>query len=122
MDWYQIPKLLKKNYWSEPYYDTGGGEQMMTTYSHPIYDKDGNLIAVLTADVSLNWLTELVAKSWPPSAMVRLPFPPIVILFVLAVYAAGIVQAALMVTSRAAAGTAGDQLAATFQLPLVVKT
>ena len=63
MDWYQIPKLLKKNFWSEPYYDTGGGEQMMTTYSHPIYDKDGNLIAVLTADVSLNWLTELVAKS-----------------------------------------------------------
>ena len=63
MDWYQIPKLLKKSYWSEPYYDTGGGEQMMTTYSHPIYDKDGNLIAVLTADVSLNWLTELVAKS-----------------------------------------------------------
>ena len=63
MDWYQIPKLLKKNYWSEPYYDTGGGEQMMTTYSHPIYDQQGNMIAILTADVSLNWLTELVAKS-----------------------------------------------------------
>ena len=63
MDWYQIPKLLKRSSWSEPYYDTGGGEQMMTTYSHPIYDKNGNLIAVLTADVSLNWLTELVAKS-----------------------------------------------------------
>ena len=63
MDWYLIPKLLKKKYWSEPYYDTGGGEQMMTTYSHPLYDKNGNLIAVITADVSLNWLTELVAKS-----------------------------------------------------------
>ena len=36
---------------------------MMTTYSHPLYDKNGNLIAVITADVSLNWLTELVAKS-----------------------------------------------------------
>ena len=63
MDWYQIPKLLKKSSWSEPYYDTGGGEQMMTTYSHPIYDKNGNMVAVLTADVSLNWLTDLVAKS-----------------------------------------------------------
>lgn len=63
MDWYQIPKLLKKSCWSEPYYDTGGGEQMMTTYSHPIYDKEGRLMAVLTADVSLNWLTDLVAKS-----------------------------------------------------------
>ena len=63
MDWYQIPKLLKKSYWSEPYYDTGGGEQLMTTYSHPVFDKDGNLIAIFTADVSLNWLTELVTKS-----------------------------------------------------------
>lgn len=63
MDWYQIPKLLKKNYWSEPYYDTGGGEQMMTTYSHPVFDKAGNMIAVFTADVSLNWLRELVRKS-----------------------------------------------------------
>ena len=25
MDWYQIPKLLNKPYWSEPYYDDGGG-------------------------------------------------------------------------------------------------
>ena len=63
MDWYQIPKLLNKSCWSEPYYDTGGGEQMMTTYSHPLYDKDGRLIAIITADVSLNWLTKLVAKS-----------------------------------------------------------
>ena len=63
MDWYQIPKLLKKNYWSEPYYDTGGGEQMMTTYSHPVFDKAGNMIAIFTAYVSLNWLRELVRKS-----------------------------------------------------------
>ena len=63
MDWYQIPKLLKKNYWSEPYYDYGGGEMMMTTYSHPLYDSEGRMFAILTADVSLNWLTELVKKS-----------------------------------------------------------
>ncbi len=63
MDWYQIPKLLKKNYWSEPYYDQGGGEQMMTTYSHPLYDSEGKMFAIITADVSLNWLTELVKKN-----------------------------------------------------------
>ena len=60
MDWYQIPKLLKRNYWSEPYYDRGGGEQMMTTYSRPLYDKQGRMYAIITADVSLDWLTELV--------------------------------------------------------------
>ncbi len=63
MDWYQIPKLLKKDYWSEPYYDLGGGEQMMTTYSLPLYDEQGKMYAIITADVSLNWLTDLVKKS-----------------------------------------------------------
>ena len=60
MDWYQIPKLLKEPYWSEPYYDDGGGEMMMTTYSMPLYDEFGNLYAIITADLSLEWLTELV--------------------------------------------------------------
>ena len=63
MDWYLIPKLLKKNYWSEPYYDRGGGEQMMTTYSHPLYDKNGHIYAILTADISLEWVTDLLRKS-----------------------------------------------------------
>ena len=60
MDWYQIPKLLKEPYWSEPYYDDGGGEMMMTTYSVPLYDEYGHLYAVITADLSLEWLTDLV--------------------------------------------------------------
>ena len=63
MDWYLIPKLLKRNYWSEPYYDKGGGEQMMTTYSRPLFDASGNIYAIITADVSLEWLTELVTES-----------------------------------------------------------
>ena len=60
MDWYQIPKLLNEPYWSEPYYDDGGGEMMMTTYSKPLYDANGNLYAIITADLSLEWLTDLV--------------------------------------------------------------
>ena len=60
MDWYQIPKLLREPYWSEPYYDDGGGEMMMTTYSKPLFDEFGNLYAIITADLSLEWLTELV--------------------------------------------------------------
>ena len=54
MDWYQIPKLLNEPYWSEPYYDEGGGEMMMTTYSRPLYDEYGNLYAIITADLSLD--------------------------------------------------------------------
>jgi sigma-B regulation protein RsbU (phosphoserine phosphatase) len=63
MDWYLTPKLQKKSCWSEPYFDTGGGEQMMTTYSHPLYDANGKLYGILTADVSLEWLTDLLTKS-----------------------------------------------------------
>ena len=60
MDWYQIPKLLNESYWSEPYFDDGGGNMMMTTYSKPLFDEYGNLYAVITADLSLEWLTDLV--------------------------------------------------------------
>lgn len=60
MDWYQIPRLLNKPYWSEPYYDEGGGNMIMTTYSYPIYDQQGNLIAIFTADLSLEWFAEQV--------------------------------------------------------------
>ena len=62
MDWYQIPKLLGKPYWSEPYFDEGGGEQPMTTYSLPLYDSFGNMFAVLTADISLDWLADLTHR------------------------------------------------------------
>ena len=69
MDWYQIPKLLNKPYWSEPYFDQGGADAIMTTYSYPLYDKNGNLFAILTADISLNLLAEQVnsIKTYPNS-------------------------------------------------------
>ena len=43
MDWYLIPKLLKKSYWSEPYYDTGGGNTIMSTYSLPLCNQQGEV-------------------------------------------------------------------------------
>lgn len=60
MEWYRMPKKLKKGHWSEPYCDTGGGEMTMTTYSYPLTDKKGNVYAVVTADVSLDWLSEMM--------------------------------------------------------------
>ena len=60
MDWYLIPKLLDRDYWSEPYYDEGGGEQLMTTYSLPLKDKEGRLYGIATADVSLHWLSTMM--------------------------------------------------------------
>ena len=65
MDWYQIPKLLDRPYWSEPYYDDGGGEMIMTTYSLPLHDAEGKLYAIFTADLSLEWLTGEVNRMQP---------------------------------------------------------
>ena len=58
MDWYQIPKLLNQPYWSEPYFDQGGADAIMTTYSYPMYDDNGKLFAILTADISLELFAE----------------------------------------------------------------
>lgn len=60
MDWYQTTDSLKHDYWSEPYFDKGGGEMLMTTYSYPMKDEAGNLIAVVTADILLDHLSELL--------------------------------------------------------------
>lgn len=61
-EWYAMPKQLEQPYWSEPYLDTGGGEFAMITYSYPLKDAKGHFYGVVTADVSLNWLTDLLEK------------------------------------------------------------
>lgn len=62
-DWYRLPRVLNKPVWTEPYFDEGGGDTLMCTYSVPFYtyDKKGNKVfsGVLTLDISLNSLAEL---------------------------------------------------------------
>ncbi|MBX9190455.1 SpoIIE family protein phosphatase [Bacteroides sp. K03] len=65
MDWYLIPKLLKQNYWSEPYYDAGGGNTIVGTYSMPLYDVNGEIYAVFIANISLSQFTDMVGKLKP---------------------------------------------------------
>ena len=65
LDWYQIPKLLGRAYWSEPYYDDGGGGQRMSTYSMPLEDGDGHIFGILTADISLEWMSETISAIKP---------------------------------------------------------
>ena len=60
-EWFTEPVKLDQGYWSEPYFDEGGGEVLMTTYSVPIHDMDGQTAGVLTADIALDWLTDMMA-------------------------------------------------------------
>ena len=59
-EWFRVPIELDSEYWSEPYIDTGGGEVLMTTFSRPIKDQEGNTAAILTADLFLDWMTDLM--------------------------------------------------------------
>lgn len=64
MDWYQIPKITNEPYWSEPYFDEGGGNVLMTTYSVPFYtliDGVKTFSGVVTIDISLEWLTKIIS-------------------------------------------------------------
>ena len=61
-EWFCKPLEENGGYWSEPYIDEGGGDMLMTTYSYPVKDTRGRTAAVLTADISLGWLSELVGE------------------------------------------------------------
>lgn len=61
-EWFVKPLELQEGYWSEPYVDEGGGNILMTTYSLPIRDQEGEIAAILTADISLEWLTKMVGN------------------------------------------------------------
>lgn len=61
-EWFTKPIEKDCGYWSEPYFDEGGGNILMVTYSLPVKDVTGRTAAVLTADISLDWLTELVGN------------------------------------------------------------
>lgn len=59
-EWFVKPLETGGGYWSEPYFDEGGGNMLMTTYSIPVKDRRGRTAAVLTADVSLDWVNSLL--------------------------------------------------------------
>ncbi len=64
-DWYRIPKELKRPVWSEPYFDEGGGDIIMSTYSVPftrIVNGESEFTGVVTADISLDWLVDIISQ------------------------------------------------------------
>ena len=61
-EWFYVSLTDPDGYWSEPYFDEGGGDLLMTTFSFPVTDGKGDVAAVLTADISLDWLTSVVSR------------------------------------------------------------
>ncbi|HIJ76027.1 MAG TPA: SpoIIE family protein phosphatase [Deltaproteobacteria bacterium] len=64
MDWYQIPKELNRAAWTEPYYDEGGGNMIMASFSVPFYKGqygEKRFQGVVEADIALHGLQEIVS-------------------------------------------------------------
>lgn len=51
-DWFNLPKRLRRAVWTEPYFDEGAGNILMSTYSVPVLRGD-RLFAVVTVDIPL---------------------------------------------------------------------
>jgi len=54
-EWYRVPKTTEHARWSEPYFDEGGGNAIMTTYSVP-FRRDGKVWGIATVDISISQL------------------------------------------------------------------
>lgn len=65
MEWFSVPLRNGTPYWSEPYYDRGGGDAILATYSYPLSDADGNIYAIFTADISIEQFAEQVRAIKP---------------------------------------------------------
>ena len=64
-DWYSLPKEKQIALWTEPYFDEGAGDIIMSTYSAPFYKEiqgKREMFGVVTADISLSQLTEMVSS------------------------------------------------------------
>jgi len=58
--WYSNPASDHKSQWSEPYVEKGGSSKLLVTYSYPVTDRQGRLIAVLAANIPVESLTKAI--------------------------------------------------------------
>ena len=59
-EFYTVPMATDSCIWCEPYMDVDGSQVEVTTYSVPVYDDDGRKVAVVIADISLDWLEDIM--------------------------------------------------------------
>lgn len=58
--WYDAPATYRKAQWCEPYVEMGGSGKILVTYSNPVTDHQGRLVAILAVNVPVDSLTKAV--------------------------------------------------------------
>jgi sigma-B regulation protein RsbU (phosphoserine phosphatase) len=61
-EFFTVPIAQNCGHWSEPYLDADGARAMVTTYGTPVHDRQGKTVAVVDADLSLEWLDNVIAE------------------------------------------------------------
>ena len=62
-EYYVFPIVWKRAHWSEPYVDTDGANDTITTYSVPVTDSTGKTVAAVYVDIPLDWLNDVMEES-----------------------------------------------------------
>jgi len=60
-DWFIIPQVKRKRYWSEPWIDKNVGNETITSFSEPIYENN-EVIGIVRTDISLQVLQRTVSS------------------------------------------------------------
>lgn len=60
--WYTVPAEKRSPVWSEPYYDEGGGNTLMCTYSVPFFNEDDSFAGIVTADMGLEAFQNIITR------------------------------------------------------------
>ena len=73
MDWYQLPKLLNRPCWTEPFtdltIDSIFSPGRIISYCKPLKDSQGQYVGTISVDLSLDWLSNTISavKPYPNS-------------------------------------------------------
>jgi len=69
--WYRQVRITHQARWSRPYFDKGGGEIFMSTYSYPLLDREDRFFGVVTADIAIDVLSrQIQAMTFSPEGFV----------------------------------------------------
>ena len=61
-EWFQEAVTADSSYWSKPFLNGYDAKTPLVAYMTPIHDRQGRLVAILGADLSLDFMTQLLQK------------------------------------------------------------
>ena len=122
MDWYQLPKLLDRPCWTEPFADYNpegiSSPDMIISYCKPLKDDDGKFFGTISVDLSLEWLSKTISsvKPYPNSYSIMIGqggtffvHPDSTKLFYQTIFTPTLIKSDTAITSLGHAMQAGEQ-------------